>query len=130
MLTDEKKSILQLLVALAWADGRVDEEERDVVKALTDAFKASDEECDEILEWARQRRTIEDVDITSLTQSDLELALQFGVLLTFIDGKQTADEVVLLDKFIARLGMSQDEAKPLLDSATAFAQKLLPELDL
>ncbi|MBN2340117.1 MAG: TerB family tellurite resistance protein [Deltaproteobacteria bacterium] len=129
MLTEEKKSILQLLVALAWADGKVDQEELEIVVALTDAFQASKEECDEVLEWAKTPRTLDDVDISALAQSDVYLALQHGVLLTYIDGEQTADEVELINKLVVKLGLTQDEAQPLLDSAAAFAQNLLPELE-
>lgn len=129
MLTDEKKSILQLLVALAWADGRVDEKEIEVVTALTDAFQASKEEAQEMVDWAKEPRKLDDVDISAMSKSDIELALQYGVLLTFIDGEQTADEVALLDSFVDRLGMSSEEAQPILNSATAHAKKLLPELE-
>ena len=60
---------------------------------------------------------------------DMELALQYGVLLTWIDGEQSADEVTQLDKLISLLGFTREEAQPVLDSASAFAQTLLPELE-
>ncbi|MBN2527070.1 MAG: TerB family tellurite resistance protein [Deltaproteobacteria bacterium] len=129
MITKEKKSILQLLVALAWADGRVDEKERELVSALTEAFLASKEEAEEIMSWAKQARQLDEVDISSLSRSDMELALQYGVLLTWIDGEQSADEVTQLDKLISLLGFTREEAQPVLDSASAFAQTLLPELE-
>lgn len=128
MLTEEKKSILQLLIALAWADGKVDEEERALVKALMEAFGSSEDEAEEIGQWASEKRSLADVNISSLSKSDLELALQYGVLLSYVDGEQTSDEQQMLNEFVARLGLSDDEAKPLMESASAYAKQLLPEL--
>jgi len=129
MLTDANKNVLKLLVALAWADGRVDEEEIEVVNALLDGYGAGDEEAEEIRGWAKQRRSLDDVDVSDLTVSDTELALQHAVLLTYIDGEQTADEVKLLDDFCAKLGFSKEAAAPILEAADGWAKSLLPELE-
>ena len=129
MLADEKKSILQLLIALAWADGRVDKEEMEIVDALLDAFDTPMDVADELKEWALVPRTLDEVDISSLTRSDLCLALQHGVLLAYIDGELSDKEVQLIDDLIKKLGLTQEEAQPLLDSAAAFAKSLLPELE-
>ena len=129
MLTDAKKNVLKLLVALAWADGRVDEEEIEVVNALLDAYGANDEEAEELRAWAKTRRSLDDVDVSDLTVSDTELALQHAVLLTYIDGEQSSKEVELLDDFCAKLGFSKEMAAPILESADNWAKSLLPELE-
>jgi tellurite resistance protein len=129
MLTAEKKSILRLLTALAWADGRVDTEEQEVVEALLDAFGADAEEADELRAWAKAPRTLEEVDVSGLSRSDIQLALQHGVLLSYIDGEQSESERRMIDALIAKLGMTQEEAAPLLDSAHAFAKQLLHALE-
>ena len=129
MLTEEKKNTLKLLIALAWADGRVDEEELEVVEALLDAYGAAEEDAAELRAWAKEPRSLDDVNTSGLSVSDAELALQHGVLLTHIDGEQTADEVELLNKFIAKLGLPEELAAPILESATNWAKQLLPELD-
>jgi len=129
MLTDANNNVLKLLVALAWADGRVDEEEMEVVNALLDAYGAGDEEAEELRNWARQPRDLDDVDVSDLTVSDTELALQHAVLLTYIDGEQSPKEVELLDRFCARLGFTKEAAAPILESADAWARSLLPELE-
>jgi tellurite resistance protein len=128
MLTDQKKNILKLLIALAWADGRVDEEELEVVEALLDAYGANEEESEELRAWAGKKRSLDDVDTTGLSVSDAELALQHGVVLTHIDGEQSADEVELINKFIDKLGLPEELSKPILESANNFARELLPEL--
>jgi tellurite resistance protein len=129
MLTAQKKCSLKLLVAMAWADGRVDEEEMEIVEAMLDAYGADGGEAEEIREWAKRPRAFEDVEMVELEEVDVVQALQHAVLLSYIDGEQSAKEVELLDKFVDRLGMSSEAAKPIMDSATAFARSLLPELE-
>jgi tellurite resistance protein len=129
MLNDAHKNVLKLLVALAWADGRVDEEEIEVVNALLDGYGANDEEAEEIRAWAKKPRSLDDVDVSDLTVSDTELALQHAVLLTYIDGEQSAKEVELLDAFCAKLGFSKEAAAPILEAADGWAKSLLPELE-
>ena len=129
MLTEEKKGILKVLVAFAWADGRVAEEEMEIVEALLDAFEAGEDEAGEIREWARTERSLEDVDVSGLTPDDVEIALRHAVLLTYIDGEQSPEEIALVGDFASRLGLSADDAAPILESADAFARDLLPELE-
>ena len=66
--------------------------------------------------------SLDDVDIAALSRSDMHLALQHGILLTYIDGEQSKEEVELIDQMIAKLGLSKEEMQPLLDSANQFAQ--------
>ncbi len=129
MLTPERRSIVELLIALAWSDGRVDSEEMDIVDALLDAFNTSAEEADALRRWAKEPRTLEEVDVSGLSRSDLTLALQHGVLLAYIDGEFSEKEATLIDRLILRLGLSAEDAQPILESAAAFAKSLLPELD-
>ena len=129
MLTPEKKSILQLLTALAWADGRIDTEEQEVVEALLDAFGADKDEAEEHRAWAKTPRTLDAIDVSGLARSDVQLALQHGVLLTYIDGEQSEAERKLIGDLVVKLGLSRDEAAPLLESANAFAKQLLHALE-
>ena len=129
MLTPEKKSILQLLTALAWADGRVDTEEQEVVEALIDAFGAEPGEAEELRAWAKEPRTLDAVDVSNLSRSDIQLALQHGVLLTYIDGEQSEAEKKLIAALVQKLGLTSDEAAPLLASAQEFAKQLLHALE-
>ncbi len=128
MLDDGKKCSLKLLVALAWADGRVDKEEMEVVEALLDAYGADDGEVQEIRDWAGEKRSLDDVDISGMDMNDLTSVLQHAVLLTYIDGEQSETEIKLLKDFIAKLGMTMEEAEPILMAAEHFTKQLLPEL--
>ena len=128
MLDDGKKSSLKLLVALAWADGRVDEEEMEVVEAMLDAYGADGDEAQEIRDWAGEKRSLDEVDVSGMDMNDLTAVLQHAVLLTYIDGEQSETEVKLLKDFIAKLGLSMDEAEPILMAAEHFTKQLLHEL--
>lgn len=129
MLDEGKKSSLKLLVALAWADGRVDEEEMEVVEAMLDAYGADGDEAQEIRDWAREKRSLDDVDVSDMNMNDLTAVLQHAVLLTYIDGEQSETEIKLLKDFIAKLGLTMEEAEPVLMAAEHFTKQLLPELE-
>jgi uncharacterized membrane protein YebE (DUF533 family) len=128
MLSEEKKTILHLLIAMAWSDGRVDEEELEVVEALLDAFGADQQQAEEIRDWARTPRSLEDVDVSTLSVSDLELTLQHAVLLSYLDGEQSEKEVELLDRVMDKLGFTREAAAPILEAASERARALLPDL--
>ena len=129
MLDDGKKSSLKLLVALAWADGRVDKEEMEVVEAMLDAYGADGDEAQEIRNWAKEKRSLDDVDVSGMDLSDLTAVLQHAVLLTYIDGEQSETEIELLKDFIAKLGLTMEDAGPILMAAEHFTKQLLPELE-
>jgi uncharacterized tellurite resistance protein B-like protein len=129
MLDQTKMKLLKLLVALAWADGKVDEEELEIVEAMLDTFEANHEEGAEIREWAKQERSLADIDVSDLTEDDADLVLFQAVLLTYIDGEQTEKEVVLLNEFIEKLGIPSDRAAEVLERANEKAKELLPVLN-
>ena len=129
MANETKKKLLKLLVALAWADGRVDVEEMEIVAALVDSFVVDKATADEILEWAKTPRSLDDIDVTGLSGDDVELALFHAVLLTYIDGEQSEKEVALLDQFIEKIGMNREVADDIMARANERAQSLLSDLD-
>ena len=129
MLDETRQKLLKLLVALAWADGRVDEEEMEIVEAVLDSFEANEEEGNEIRAWAKTPRSLDDVDTSGLTEEDADLVLYQAVLLTFIDGEQSEKESALLNQFIEKLNMPAERAKDVLERATSRAKELLPVLD-
>jgi uncharacterized membrane protein YebE (DUF533 family) len=129
MLDETRTKLLKLLIALAWADGRVDEEEMEIVEAMLDSFNASVEEGNDLREWAKTPRSLDDIDVAGLTAEDADLVLYQAVLLTYIDDEQSEKETELLNNFVAKLGMPSDRAKEVLERATSRAKELLPVLD-
>jgi uncharacterized tellurite resistance protein B-like protein len=122
---DQNLAILKGLVSVAWADGRVAEEELEVIEALLDAFEASPSESAEIRKYAASPRTIDDVPLTDLSYDDRRVLLQHAVLLTFIDGQQHDKERKILEDLCERLRIPTLEAKGIIDAASERAKNFL-----
>ncbi len=116
-MTPSEKNIVKSLVIVAWADGKVDAPEENVIEGLLAGFDASDEESAEIMEYAKTRRTLdEDLPLSDLGTDDRELLLANAALLTHADGEQSDSEKALLDKLIEILEIEPEEADSILDS--------------
>ncbi len=129
MLNESKKKVLELLVALAWADGRIAEEETEVLEAMLESFDADEEDASALRQWAAQPRTLEEVDTTSLSPSDAVLALSQAVFITFVDGVQTPEELDLLGALATKLEIPEAEAGVILEQSADRAKALLPMLN-
>ncbi len=122
---DQNLAILKGLVSVAWADGRVAEEELEVIDALLQAFEANQSETREVREYAKIKRTLEDIPITDLSADDRRVLLQHAVLLSYIDGEQAESERVMLEELGKRLGIGDQEAAALVTAAEERAKTLL-----
>ncbi len=123
-MTPAEMRVLKSLVAVAWADGKVEGSESSVLEGLLAGFGASDEEEAEILTWAKTPRTLDDVPLSELTTEDRELLLANAALLTEADGEQSEAEKEILDRLITMLGFTKEQAQPILDSATDGVMQL------
>ena len=113
---------IKTLIAVAWADGRVGDDEKEVIETLLDAYGVADDEADKIREWAGTRRTLEQIDLKGLEEVDRILLLQQAVFVTYIDGVQTDQELELLRNLGQRLGLENSRATELIRSTTARAK--------
>jgi uncharacterized tellurite resistance protein B-like protein len=117
-MTPSEKNIVKSLVAVAWADGKLAAPEAGVIEGMLCGFDASEEEERELLQYAKQKRTLtEDAPIAELSREDRELLLANAALLTHSDGAQTDSEQALLDKLITLLELSPEDAAEILRSA-------------
>ncbi len=117
-MTPQQKNIVKSLIAVAWADGKVERIESGVIEGLLCGFDATDEEEHELLEYARQRRTLnDDLPLAELRREDRELVLANAALITHADGRQTRAEQSLLDRLSELLGFSPAEARAILSSS-------------
>jgi len=124
-MTPSEKNIVRSLVAVAWADGKLESGESSVIEGLLTGFDATDEEEQEILEYARVRRTLEnDIPLSELSEDDRELLLANAALLTLADGEQSESESEVLDQLIEVLGYSKEEAAEILTGAEDGALQL------
>jgi uncharacterized membrane protein YebE (DUF533 family) len=118
------EAMVKSLVAMAWADGRVHKHEAEVIDALVGAFEVDSAGIAVLREYARIPRTLEDIPLQELSADDRRLLLQHAVLLTYVDGEQTADERELLQTLAARLRVPEAEARPLMLRAARRAERL------
>jgi uncharacterized tellurite resistance protein B-like protein len=120
-----EKIIVKSLVAVAWADGAVAEPESGMIDSLLWAFGASDDEEQEVREFAKKKRTIKaDVVAKALDPASRELLLAHAALLTHADGKQTPAEAKLLKTLAEHLEFSADDTKRIVEGARERAKKL------
>lgn len=128
-MTPSEKKIVQSLVAVAWADGSVKEPEQAMIDGLLWAFGASEEDEAELRAYAKKKRTLDDdLMLDALGSEERELLLAHAALLTHADGKQTKGEEKLLAKLIDKLGIAEDDAKPIIAGARDRAKKLAERL--
>ncbi len=124
-MQDYQEAMVKSLIAVAWADGKVEDEETEVIDALISAFGLEGEDADTMREFAKTPRTLEEIPLTELSLHDRRMLLQHAVIVTFIDGEQSPDELALLDELQNRLHLEAAEATELREMATARAQRLL-----
>ncbi len=124
-MEDYQEAMLKSLVAVAWADGRVEAEEHEVIEALISAFEVHDKDADAIREYAKTQRSIEDVPVTDLSAADRRALLQHAVILTYIDGHQSDEEKEVLDALVKKVRVPEDEAKSILAAAEERAKRLI-----
>lgn len=124
-MQDYQEAMIKSLVAVAWADGRVDEGEVEVIEALLAAFEIGGEDAVALREYAKTERTIDEIPLTELSASDRRQLLQHAVILSFVDGEQSDSERDILAKLIERLRLPADEASEIMRTAEARAKRLL-----
>lgn len=120
-----EEAILKSLVAVAWADGRVEGDESEVIDALLEAFGVDGEPADQLRAYAKEERSIDDIPLTELSATDRRMLLQHAVIVTWVDGEQHDREIEVLDKLVARLKLPEDEAKNLREAANERAKRML-----
>jgi DnaJ-domain-containing protein 1 len=122
---EEEFAIVRSLVPVAWADGEFAEKEKEMLEALLEAYGANEEQKAQLREYAKEKRTLEDIVLQDLSYGDRRVLLQCAVLLTFADGEQHVAESKLLHDLAAKLRIPEEEAKQVIAEAEARAKKNL-----
>jgi uncharacterized tellurite resistance protein B-like protein len=122
---DQEFAIVRGLVPVAWADGDFADKEKEMLEGLLDAYGASDEQKQALREYAKERRTLDDIALQDLSFDDRRVLLQCAVLLTFADGEQHATESKMLADLAKKLRIPDDEAKHVIQAAEERAKKNL-----
>ncbi|MDB4946183.1 MAG: hypothetical protein JWP97_5717 [Labilithrix sp.] len=124
-MQEETFALIQALVPVAWADGDFAAKEKEMLDALLDAYAASPEEKARLQEYAKEKRTLEDIDLQELSAASRRVLLQHAVLLSFADGEQHPAETQLITDLGAKLRIPAEEAKAVVAEAEARAKKNL-----
>jgi len=124
-MTPNEKNIVKALVAVAWADGKLEQPESGIIEGLLCGFDATEEEEQEILTYAKQKRTFkDDIAVSEMTKEDRELLLANAALLTHADGDQSGPERELLQKLVGLLEFTGADGDAILASAKEGALTL------
>ena len=124
-MEDYQEAMIKSLVAVAWADGRVEAEEQEVIEALLSAFEVAGKDAETIREYAKTPRAIADVPVSDLSAADRRALLQHAVILTYIDGHQSDEEKAVLQELVKKVRVPEDEAKGILAAAEDRAKRLI-----
>ena len=124
-MQEETFALLQALVPVAWADGDFAATEKEMLDALLEAYEASPEEKTRLQEYAKEKRTLDDINLQDLSAGSRRVLLQHAVLLSFADGEQHAAESKLIGELAVKLKIPADEAKAVITEAEARAKKNL-----
>jgi len=124
-MQEETFALLQALVPVAWADGDFAAAEKEMLDALLEAYEASPEEKTKLQEYAKEKRTLDDINLQDLSAASRRVLLQHAVLLSFADGEQHAAESKLIGELAVKLKIPADEAKAVITEAEARAKKNL-----
>jgi len=124
-MQEETFALLQALVPVAWADGDFAATEKEMLDALLEAYEASPEEKTKLQEYAKEKRTLDDINLQDLSAASRRVLLQHAVLLSFADGEQHATESKLIGELAVKLKIPADEAEAVITEAEARAKKNL-----
>ncbi len=124
-MQEETFALIQALVPIAWADGDFAAAEKEMLDALLEAYEASPEEKAKLQEYAKEKRTLDDINLQDLSAASRRVLLQHAVLLSFADGEQHATESKLIGELAVKLKIPEDEAKGVITEAEARARKNL-----
>lgn len=122
---EQDKAILQGLVSVAWSDGNFEVREKELLDALIESFGASDEEAQELRDYAAEKKALEDIPLTELSFGDRRTLMSYAVTLSWIDGDQHETEVKFLDELRDHLKISEEEFGEISAVATQRAQDIL-----
>jgi tellurite resistance protein len=124
-MQEETFALIQALVPIAWADGDFAAKEKEMLDALLDAYEATPDEKKKLQDYAKEKRTLDDINLQDLSAASRRVLLQHAVLLSFADGEQHVEESKLIQELAVKLRIPADEAKSVITEAEARAKKNL-----
>ena len=124
-MDNQNLAIIKALVSVAWADDVLADSEKEMLEALLSAFEATEEQSKLVREYAKEKKTLDDINMGELSSDDYRVLLQHAVLLTYLDGQQDVAEQDFLERLVEKMGIPDHEAKTLFKFATERAKRFL-----
>lgn len=125
---EDELAVVRALLPVAWADGHFGEKEREMLRALLDAYHAVPSEADKLLAEAEKPLGLDSIDLQTLSAGDRRVVLSHAVLLTFADGVQEPSEREFLGQLGEHLRIPSEEAQDIVAQATVRARAHLSDL--
>lgn len=108
---------LALLITMAWADGRLDENEKQGVLAASEVFNLTKELRDRIEQILQAPMPVEELLVENLSARDKAFAFVAAAWMSGVDAEVDEKEKALLEKAADLLGLSADRKTELLQVA-------------
>jgi uncharacterized tellurite resistance protein B-like protein len=108
---------LGLLVAMAWADGRLDDSEKDGVRGAAQVFNLSKESRGRIDALLEKAPDVADAKTDSLSSRDKSFAFVAAAWMAHVDGKLVPEEEKVLAKIGTKLALDGARQKQLIEAA-------------
>jgi hypothetical protein len=106
-------------------DGRMADEEAQVLDALIESFELDADDAAALREYASTPRTLDDVTTGGLSHEERRRLLQQAVVFTYVDGRQSDDEIRIIRDLVRKLEMGEDEAGELIVAAEERAALMI-----
>jgi uncharacterized membrane protein YebE (DUF533 family) len=108
---------LALLITMAWADGHLDDQEKDGVRAAASVFNLTKELRDRLEELLQKPIGLDELLVDELSARDKAFAYVAAAWLSGVDDNVHAKEQELLDKLAMTLGFTAERRKELAQIA-------------
>ncbi len=108
---------LALLITMAWADGRLDENEKAGVLAAAEVFNLTKELRERVDQILQKPMPVEELLVGSLSTRDKAFAFVAATWMSGVDSEVDEKEQQLLDKAAALLGLDAARKKELVQIA-------------
>lgn len=123
-MTPGEKNVVKSLIAVAWADGKVQDAESKLIDAMLDGFDADDSEAKELREWAGTQRSLDDIPLSELNDEEKELLLGNAAVLARADDEEATAETKLVADLAQLLGYADDERDRIVEASKDGALQL------
>ncbi|MEP7125849.1 MAG: DUF533 domain-containing protein [Byssovorax sp.] len=116
---------LALLIAVAWADGRLDDKEREGVRGAAQALNLNKDLRDRLEQLIEKPAKVSELSLDALSPRDRAFAYVASAWMAHADGTLDPDEQALLDELGKALDFDEKRQAELM----AIAEKLEPRAD-